>query len=293
MGRYSCIRFLLASIALLWSAKVVYAQQGEGHHAVPGFRWPGTLVEMQAADRTPVSVVEPFLNELRPAGVPTLQLGQFLFAPLATPQICLAATVDASGRQMYFALAVVCPGAEAGSFRMTILPSAPPHLLGTELVDLSGDGVSEIVTRELSGEYQGSQTLPLYWYSVFRVKNSVPVDVSANYKAFYSNRLLPELDFVSHLVGSAYTGVSSMTTEARAEADFLKAKYERRIGGQPRAGFQAAVEWAKSPIPHVQMLAVETFRDMSGPDASAELKKLEESKDYVVAQAATNALTAK
>jgi hypothetical protein len=248
---------------------------------------------MPAADRIPVSVIEPFLNELRPVGVPPLQLGEFLFAPLATPQICMAATVDASGRRMFFAVAVVCPGAEAESFRMTILPSAPPHLLGTELVDLSGDGVSEIVTRELSGEYQGTQTLPLYWYSIFRVKNSVPIDVSANYKTFYSDRLLPELDFVSHLVGSAYPGTFGMAAEARAEAEFLKAKYERRIGGQPRAGFQAAVEWAKSAIPHVQMLAVETFRDMSGPDASAELKKLEESKDYVVSRAATNALMAK
>lgn len=36
------------------------------------------------------------------------------------------------------------------------------------------------------------------------------------YKIFYSDRLLPELDFVSHLVGSAYPGTSGMAAEARA-----------------------------------------------------------------------------
>ena len=176
---------------------------------------------------------------------------------------------------------------------MTILSSTSPHSLGAELVDLDGDGNFEIVTRELAGGYQGARTLPLYWYSLFRVKNSVPRDVSANYKAFYAERLLPYLEFISDLAARPAGGSAGTAAEVLAKVRFLRAKYDRRIAGNPDAGLDEAVEWGNSDNPQLQMLAVELLRDIDNPRALVELKKLAKAGDYVVSQAAAHALEAK
>jgi hypothetical protein len=194
---------------------------------------------------------------------------------------------------MLYAVAVVCPERTRGAFRMTVLPSAPPHLLGAELVDLDGDGTFELLTRELVGEYDGAQTLPLYWYSVFRVQNSVPHDASARYRRFYDERLLPEIRIVSRLVQLSGQPSERLAAEIRAKARFLSAKYERRIAGVADAGFTDAVEWSKSENPHVQMLAVETLRDMDTTAALEELKKLEKAGNSAVSSAAAGAVQAR
>lgn len=292
MRLHKSFRALSAVFAFALSASVLIAQQQPAPRPSPGFAWPRTLVEIQSADRMSTVSLEQFLDRLRPADVPSLQVGEFRFAPMEGSTACLVATVDASGRKLFYSLAVVCPEQEGGAFRMTILPSAPPHSLGAELMDLDGDGTFEVVTREVAGGYQGTQTLPLYWYSVFRVKASVPRDASSIYKAFYTERLLQYLELVSHLAERAGSS-SDIATQALAEARFLRAKYDRRIAGNANAGLNDAIQWAKSNNPRLQMLAVETFRDMDNPNALAELKKLAKTKDYVVSQAATNALQAK
>lgn len=285
---------LLGTLAVALSMNVAAGQQAPGRHASPGFRWPETLVDIQTVDKLPVESLEAFLDELKPPDVPDLHIGEFRFEPMGDPSICLAATVDASGRQTYFSVAVVCPDLQTSSFQMTILPSAPPHLLGAELADLDGDGTFDLLARELAGGYKGSQTLPIYWYSVFRVKNSVPRDVSANYARYYGERwLLPWLEFFSRLLGSADSVPSGVATEVRAEAGFLRAKYQRRIAGAPAAGFGDALGWSNSDNPHLQMLAVETFSDIATPEAIAELRRLEKAKDYAVSQAALNAVQAR
>ena len=276
------------------SVNVLVGQQPLARHASPGFNWPKTLAEMQAADRMKAVSLEPFLNELRPLYVPALQVGEFRFVPMEGTTICLAATVDArDGREFFYPVAVVCPVPEGSAFRMTILPSTSPHSLGAELVDLDGDGNFEIITRELAGGYQGARTLPLYWYSVFRVKDSVPHDVSANYKAFYVEHLLMYLDLISELAAPAGATPAGRAAEVLADARFLMAKYERRIVGNPEAGFDEAVQWGNTDDYNLQMLAVRSFRDMDSPKALAELKKLAKAKNGTVSQAATLALEAK
>ena len=288
---------LLLSVAVLTAtgAGAAYGQQLRevpAAHISASFHWPEGPAEIPLADKLPVASVEAFLNALKPIDVPGLRIGELRFEPMEAAGICLAATVDASGREMYFSVAVVCPQRTTGSFRMTIVESDAPHVLGAELVDLGGDGNFELISKVLAGGYEGTQTLPIYWYSIFRVKDAVPRDVSAEYPMFYSHRWLPELNFISQLLASpcAQPGVA---TVARAEARFLRDKYERRIARQPGAGFSDAVEWSESKNPRVQMLAVETFREVDTPEALTELKKLGKARDYVVAQAAVSAVNAK
>jgi hypothetical protein len=291
--RYSPLPLLLAALAVALSVDEAGGQQAPGGHASPSFHWPETVMEIPAADKLPVPSLEAFLDELKPLGILDQHIAEFRFEPMEKSSVCLAATVDSSGREMFFFyVAVVCPDRQANSFRMTLVESDAPQVLGTELVDLSGDGIFELISKELAGGYQGTQTLPIYWYSVFRVKNSVPQEVSAEYQRFYGQLLLPELDFFSRLLASTCPEAAG-ATEARAEVRFLRAKYDRKIAGQPRAGFGDAEEWSESNNPRLQMLAVETFREMAVPEALIELKKLEKAKDYVVSQAATNAVNAK
>jgi hypothetical protein len=240
----------------------------------------------------PADSLAPLLDQIKAVGIPNLRVGQFRFVPMDTATICLAATVDASGRELFYDVAVVCPSTQ-DSFSMTMLPSAPPHELGAELVDMEGDGIFEIVTRQLAGGYQGTQTLPLYWYSVFRVKSSVPRDVSKDHKNFYVTYLLPNLDLISRLVGSPGAGASSLTARAAAEARFLKAKYDRKIASSPDSGLDDAVNWARSSDPVVQMLAVKTWSDIGSGKALDGLRQLTHASNYMVAQAAANALHAK
>jgi hypothetical protein len=286
---------LLGTLAVALSMDVAAGQRAPSRHASPGFHWPETLADIQTADKLPVEPLAAFLDELRPKDAPPLRIGEFRFAPMGDPSICLAATVDSSGRQIYFSVAVVCPDLRTtGSFQMTILPSAPPHLLGAELADLDGDGALDLLAKELAGGYQDSQTLPIYWYSVFRVKNSVPRDVSADHQKFYGQRsLLPWLEFFSSLLGPADSKPNGMAVEAPAEASFLRAKYDRRIAGKLRAGFEDALEWGNSDDPRLQMLAVETFIDIATPDATAELRKLGKARDRAVSEAATAGLRAR
>jgi len=288
-----CCR-LLGTLAVALGMDVAAGQQAPGRRAAPGFRWPETLVDIRTADRLHLESLEAFLDELRPAGTPPLQVGEFRFAPMGDPSICLAATVDARGKQVYSSVAVVCPDLQTGSFQMTVLPSAPPHLLAAELADLDGDGALDLLARDLAGGYRGSQILPIYWYSVFRVKNSVPHDVSASHQEFYGQHsLLPWLGFFSGLLGPAGSKPGGMAAEVRAEVGFLRAKYDRRIAGKAHAGFEDALEWGNSGDPRLQMLAVETFADIAAPDATAELRKLEKARDPAVSEAAADGLRAR
>jgi hypothetical protein len=172
---------------------------------------------------------------------------------------------------------------------MTLLTSAAPHLLGTDLVDMGGDGAYELIMPELAGGYQGAGSLPLYWYSIFRVEDSIPKEVSASYPAFYVDRLLQYVGLIQSLADQVAPG-SIIAVEAQAKARFLKAKYDRRIVGDRTAGIDDAIRWASADNPTLEMLAIESFRDINGPKAIAELKKLSQAKDYAVAQAAANAL---
>jgi len=283
---------LIAIAVFTLNAHFAAGQQPSTGHVTPSFPWPKTSAEMQAADRMPADSLQPFLDRLKPIGVPELHPGQFRFVPMDAATVCLTATVDASGRQLFYDVAVVCP-ATPGSFSMTLLRSAPPHELGAELVDLDGDGIFEIVTRDLAGGYQGVETLPLFWYSIFRVKGSVPTDVSKDYKNFYVTYLLPNLDLVSRLTGTPGAGTPALAERAGAEARFLKAKYDRKIAGSPSAGLDDAVDWAGSSDPVVQMLAVKTWSDIGTAKALDGLRRLAHAANYMVSDAAANALRAK
>ena len=280
------------SMILIVGARLSIGQQAQGGHASATFPWPATLGEAQLSDRVERARVESFLNSAKPIGVPDLRVGEFRFTPLEGARFCLVATIDTSGREMFFALAVVYQSGRDG-FRMTVLPSAPPHLLGAELIDITGEGVCEVVTKELAGGYEGTQTLPLYWYSVFRVKDGVPRDESAKYRQFYAHRLLPELEFMSNLLVPVSPAPKGIAAHAHAEAQFLREKYERRIEGNRTAGIDDAVQWARSDDPRLQMLAVQTLQDIDIPAAVDALEKLKNTKDLVVSQAAANALQSK
>jgi hypothetical protein len=265
-------------LAVALSLKAAAGQETWPSRATPEFHWPETLADIQNADKLPVADLEAFLQKVSPVGHPP-GIGE---SRLGDRGICLAATVGAANMKRYFSIDIVCPDPRAPSFQWTQLQGDYSQSLGDQMLDLDADGTFEIITRELAGGYRGGRSLPIYWYTIYRVKNGVPRDVSANYKGFYAARLLPWLDFFSHLLASNGSIPGDLATEVQVETRFVRAKYDRRIMGKPKAGFEDAVEWSKSSDRDLQLLAVWTFGDIAGADATEELRKLEKAKNSAV-----------
>ncbi|MGH9622801.1 MAG: HEAT repeat domain-containing protein [Bryobacteraceae bacterium] len=214
-------------------------------------------------------------------------MGQFRFATFGKNTVDLIATVDSSGRNLFYGLVGVCR-TDTG-YRHFMLESAPPHLLAAEVIDLDGTGINQLIVKRLVGQYRGASTAPILWYSIYNIKGCVPKDVSTKYPQFYQKEVLPSFAFVER-------ALSEKSAEARkryeAQAAFVELKYHQVILKRPRAGIPQALSWAKSPDPDIQMLAIGILKNANAPVALATLNHLAGASNYEVSQAAKRALAA-
>ncbi|MGH9340353.1 MAG: HEAT repeat domain-containing protein [Acidobacteriota bacterium] len=233
--------------------------------------------------------VEAFVNSLLSEYPgPRAKISQFRFSPLEQSGIHLVATTDFSGREQYFQILVISPY-DGSSFRYFELSSAPPHFLPTEVIDIDGDGIYELVLRELVGDYQGAETLPVFWFSIHRFQDGKIVDVSPEYKEYYLQTLLPKLAFELR-IASELAAQNSEYQYLFAAQSFIRSKFRRRILGELKAGFKEAVNWSKSEDIRIQFLSIKALEEIGDPESISILTELSTSEEQRVATRSNRAL---
>lgn len=259
-------------------------------HVEPNFQWPGSRRAISKSNSTSKSAIQAFVTKVASeVGSPHLRVGSFLFAPLERGGPSLVATVDASGRGLFYGLVVISPG--SGGFRYCTLTSVGPHFLPAEVTDLNGRGLDEVIARALAGPYRGARTDPIYWYNIYAFHDGEPKNVSARYPGFYRSLVLPPLVYLQNVFESIRTPIPP--SEAReysrgwpdvelAEIGFLRLKYEHVILGNKNVGLDAALGWARSSNPDVAILGIRSLADMEAPRAWAEIDKLRSAPNYAV-----------
>jgi len=284
----------LPALAPILAVQLLCAQQTETSQAVPPFRWPKTITEVEQLEGMSASVIGQFVDAVRPPASAHIEVGAFRFVPMEHDTICLVVDADNSQRTSFSGVAVVCPGTTPGAVQCTVLYSDASAIPTGELVDLDGDGQYELVTGDTVGGYQGAQTLSyLAWYTVYRVTGGIPRDVSARYRKFYVAKLLPQTYLVSHLLDSACAVPAEEAAILRAKVQFLRDSFDRRILGNPTAGLGHAIDWAGSSSANLETLAIDVLKEIDAPSALAELKKLANSPHRAVAGYAAAVLEAK
>jgi hypothetical protein len=283
-------RLFLSSAICLSISLCASAQRVDTLEATHRLNWPESVADIPRANRIPQEEVARFLNSFRgQEKEPTLRPQEFRFAPIERGRIGLAATVDASGRDLFYAVVVILP--EGTRFRRTILPSAPPHFLAREVVDLTGDGIDEVITKEPVAGYQGAQTDPIFWWSIFEFRHGLPKDVSASFPEFYQRVVLPDLGYLEQLLALVRERDPRALRFQQAEVEFLRLKVRRKIFGEERAGLQEAIAWTETGDARLQELAIRALEEISGPQSLKKLEQLARSSDPLISQRANNALT--
>ena len=99
--------------------------------------WPSTPAEISVANVLPIGTIESLVNAATEGTqLPHLKVQEFRFACLEAGKVQLIATIDSSGRDLFYAVILVsAPGTTP---RFTILTSAPPHLLARISHESSG-----------------------------------------------------------------------------------------------------------------------------------------------------------
>jgi hypothetical protein len=286
----ACIRKLVVlffeSLAL---SSLAYAS--EQPHALP-FRWPMTLTDIPDANKTPIAVIEGLVNSgPNPDGLPRSDVQEFRFARLERDKIDLVAVIDSGPRRQFFYLAVI---SKLGmGFRRALLPSAPPHLLATEILDLDGNGISRIVAKNLVAGYRGSETDPVFWYTIYGILDGMAKDVSAQYPRFYQTNVLPKSTWLERILASPEQSNKRRIEEMSAEVAFVPLKYEQLIAHKPDQARSTALEWSVSPDARIQLLAIELLKNDDTARSLSALGRLSHSSDFEVSQAAQSVLAAK
>lgn len=281
--------FLISATVCLANSPGAWGQKVDVLKATTALSWPGSMAGIPLANRMSSGEVTGFLNSFQTEEAePPLRIEEFRFARLERGRIALVATVDVSGRGLFYGMLIVWP--EGSKFRRTILASAPPHLLASELVDLDGDGLDEIITKEEIGGYRGARTDQIFWYTIWRLQGGKIEDVSSKFPEFYERCVLPELIYFSNTIAVAGHKGPDATALQQAEIEFARLKFTRKILGEPDAGFPQAVGWSRSADAELQELAIRTFEEIPGSQSLRELEELANSSNSSISEAAKNAL---
>ena len=250
----------------------------------PGFKWPTDAADSLLANRrTSKDAVGAFLEFGRNAGV-----GEFRFALLGPKEVCLIARWhrrDAALQE------VVCP-ASGGGYWDTSLSHAAPGPLAWCVVDLKGNGNSEVVSSGIgTGAYAAP---PIYWYTVYSFRDGLPRDVSSEFPEFYRAAFLPQLSAIERMLNPPEDAQAPTPKWAPFESlvlRFMRLKYERRILGEKQAGLEEGLSWVKSPYIDVRSLGVQTLGEIPDPQSVAALREVgAKTKNLGICVAVTNAL---
>jgi len=255
----------------------------------PAFAWPEAGQDARVGSSITKGQVEEFLTTAyaKLYASEAVKVQQFGFVRLWPGRATLVATI-AGGRDMYFTLEAV--DFDGSQSYVRFLPADPPYDLNAEVVDVDGDGVSEILTSKLAGGYQGASTKPVTWKRVLKARLDHSFeDVSIKNRAYYERRIIPELDITDSGLEERYT-LGPDLDEAKAAVQLVRFKYRRMLYGEQNAGLETAQAWTVSPNSGIRRLAVEVLSDINTDAAREILTRVSYSNDRIVAGAAKRAL---
>jgi hypothetical protein len=259
------------------------AQETHTVRVAPPFPWPRTDLEAAAANKLSEAKVGSFLDALvngfttpasRIGGV-TPKLIQFRFVPLEARSFCLVATTAVRVGSYTNVVARVSEG-----FRYTRIDSNTPLPVAMQAVDLDGDGVDELVTAQWPAGYLGANTPPIYWYTVWRFKDGVPQDASAQFPELYRFFVLGQTAYINRLLAQIQTVDPEGVRVPLAELEYVQLKYQRTILGQNNAGLQQALRWTEAKETSLRIMGIWALAEMPAPAAGETLEKLAASPNF-------------
>jgi len=148
--------------------------------AVP-FWWPTTVDLPPGAEPTRDQVLvllkELFPDPYKGDGLPIQDVEAFRFVPLAPGKIHLVVVADFTGRAFFNVVEVI--HCERQTCQTIGIQSDAPNDLDKQLVDIDGDGVYELITKQLVEFYRGGDTKPIYTYSIRKLMGRGLVESTA------------------------------------------------------------------------------------------------------------------
>lgn len=252
------------------------------------FTWPHSSEDVALLRLTKDTVLDT-LNSIRAdRAAPLYGVDAFTFKPLEQEKFYLIAGVDGSGRDLYYGLEIVyCDTSASCVFRDVY--DAPPHDLANEILDIDGDGVDEIITKKLAGGYEGSQSIDVFTYSIFKLLSGRLVDVSNRYKDYYDSTLLPKMAGDAKRIRDQATQAGDLEI-IDALTGLANDDYKRRILKEPSAGLQHAQAWARSGNERLEHIAIVALSDIDDPNADKLLDEMTKSEHVGTAKGAESAL---
>jgi hypothetical protein len=249
--------------------------------------WPRDLNGVPAANATDIATIKALINSVLGPNSDLVAVGEFRFLPLeAVNRIDLIASAAISGRGRLNAFIAIWQSPEGG-YGHAILPTdGRSSVLPSDVVDLDGTGVHEVIAGTIPGPYLGADTIAIPWYRVYRLKQGKWVDVSDKYPKAQSD-MVPVL--VRVMADACSSGDKALVERFRDYALFVYYKDVRLRG--TASGLTAALEWAGSPDRVIRWLAVEMLAETPDPRAISALGKLAGDPDPGVSAFAESVLT--
>ncbi len=129
--------------------------------------------------------------------------------------------------------------------------------------------------------------MPIPWYGVYALKQGKFTNVSDRYP-----QAIPQqsLNLVFDLTEACDAGNKALLELYRINDAFVRDKYQRMLFHHKDWGLEAALGWADSPVPSIQILAIETLGEIPDPRSLAALRRLAEGPDAGVRIVAKGAL---
>ena len=255
----------------------------------PNFAWPepGQTPRVEAA--VTVEQVTEYLSAVseKLSSDPSVKVQQFTFARLSPGRATLVARTASSSEYYYYVTVVDWDGT---SSYVRVLPANPPYDLETELSDIDGDWLCEIVTNNLALGYQGAFTKPIGWKQVLKARADYTFeDVSQRNRSYFEKRVIPELDQLNAKLDSKYEPGPNLE-QARAGVQYVRDKYRRMLYGEREAGLQNAQAWLQSSDSDIRHMGANALADINTQAARDILSRLRYSSDLVIEHIADRVL---
>jgi hypothetical protein len=285
------------------------------------FAWPLTWADASSSGIARADVLR-FLADLHRDDMPQMltAIQSFRFVPLEKDKFYLVADVDASGNGFFGTLEIVrCEGATC----VVGIALTEAEDLDTDLVDVSGDGVFQVITKEAVGvRTRSTYGSPPFVYSIRSLVGGDLVDASMKYSEYFKDHILPRIEAdrkaveaeiaridrpqplnLSDLDAGKHRTPAEEESERRAatanerfmlmssaELQYVQDDYRRRILGEKTAGEDNALKWSRSEHESLREFGVDALEPIDSPAAAAELLRIANSQDSPLAERARNAL---
>ena len=148
--------------------------------------------------------------------------------------------------------------------------------LDTDLVDVSGDGVFRVITKETAGfRTRSTWGRPPFAYTIRSLIGGELVDVSAKYPDYFKEHIIPRMKIDRKAVeaesASSNRRLKLMTS---VELQYVEDDYHRRILGERRAGLDNALKWARSADQGLREFGCQGAGTHRSLDCAAELVRI-------------------